>query len=76
MAAAGKFARDWAGVKRVLSAWQSSLKAAPVHDWREVAAGVAFARRPCRCRPRGGGKGRVLFVIIRPFNDFSGCLPP
>ena len=64
MAAAGKFARDWAGAKRVLSAWQSSLKAAPVPDWRAVAAGVAFARRPRRaipCNGRRQGQGAFRY---------------
>ena len=33
---------------------QRSLKAAPVPDWRAVAAGVAFARRPRRAIPFNG----------------------
>ena len=48
MAAAGKFAWDWAGAKRVGLSRQSSLKAAPVLGTGVRVAGVAFARRPRR----------------------------
>ena len=67
MAAAGKFAWDWAGAKRVGLSRQSSLKAAPVPDWRAVAAGVAFARRPRRAIPCNGRRqGQVAFRYNPP----------
>ena len=59
MAAAGKFAWDWAGAKRVGLSRQSSLKAAPVLGTGVRAAGVAFARRSRRAsRAKGAAKGR------------------
>ena len=66
-AAAGKFAWDWAGAKRVGLSRQSSLKAAPVLGTGVRAAGVAFARRPRRAIPcNGRHEGRGAFRYNPP----------